>query len=125
MGTSYSKSIKSSIEEEVNRKMMLQRELNMALNIARARDSLQIFGSLYVTGVSGIGFAKLAGKPVPGFAAVPCVIGGVLLGNMFDMAYGNKLQRVCKEAEYILDNERPRFVPFKQVGRLLNRYFER
>jgi hypothetical protein len=31
------------------------------------------------------------------------------------MAYGNKLNRVTKEAEYMLDYERGRFVPFKQA----------
>lgn len=31
------------------------------------------------------------------------------------MAYGNKLLRVTKEAEYILEYERGRFVPFKQA----------
>lgn len=95
--------------------MMQQRELNMALNIAKARDSLQIFGSLYATFVSGLGIAKIARKPVPHLAGVPVVIGAVLLGNIADMAYGNKLGRVCQETEHILENERPRFVPFKQV----------
>ena len=93
----------------------MQREINMALNIAKARDAIQIFGSIYVSAVGGIGIAKLAGKPVPHIAAVPVVVGGIALGNIYDIAYGNKLQRVVKEAEYILDNEKHRFVPFKQA----------
>jgi len=112
---SFQERIKSTVEEEVAKKMMQQREINMALNISRARDTLQIFGSLYGVTLGGVTMAKLAGKPVPHVAAIPVVIGGVLLGNMADMAYGNKLQRVSKEAEYILDQERARFVPFKQV----------
>jgi hypothetical protein len=31
------------------------------------------------------------------------------------MAYGNKLARVTKEAEYIMEYERSRFVPAKQA----------
>lgn len=46
----------------------------------------------------------------------PVVIGALVLGNMADLAYGNKLNRVVKEAEYILDNERGRMVPFSQAS---------
>ena len=113
---SFKEQIRSGIEEEISRRMMKQREINMALNIAKARDSLQIFGSLYGAFVGGVSVAKIAGKPIPGLVGVPVVIGAVLLGNIADMAYGNKLGRVCKEAEYLLDNERARFVPFKQVS---------
>lgn len=66
---------------------------------------------------AGLSVAKLAGRPVPSVAVVPVVVGGFLLGNMADMAYGNKLARVTKEAEHILENERVRFVPVKQVSR--------
>ena len=90
---SFQERVKATVEEEVARKMMQQRELNMSLNIAKARDALQIFGSIYLTGVSGITVAKLAGKPVPHVAMVPVLVGGIVLGNMADMAYGNKLQR--------------------------------
>jgi Uncharacterised conserved protein (DUF2368) len=124
MGISFSKSkapsfqdqIKATVEEEIAKRMMKQREINMALNIAKARDMLQIFGSLYVVNVIGLGIAKIAGKPVPNLVVLPVLGSGVLLGNLFDMAYGNKMGRVCKEAEYILEHERPRFVPFKQVS---------
>ena len=92
--------------------MMQQREINMALNIARARDMLQIYGSIYLAGVTGLSLAKLAGKPVPHLAGIPVVVGGILLGNMADMAYGNKMARVAKEAEYILEHEKPRKDPF-------------
>ena len=87
----------------------------MAVNIAKARDNLQIFGSLWLTLVSGVSVAKLAGKKVPPVVVVPLSIGGVLLANLGDMAYGNKLQRVNLEAEYILENEKARFVPMKQA----------
>jgi len=120
---SFKEQIKSSIEDELSRRMMMQREINMALNIAKARDTIQIFGTIYGIFVGGVGVAKfVAKKPVPSIVGVPVVIGGIVLGNIADMAYGNKLGRVVKEAEYILDNERARFVPFKQVR---NSYYER
>ena len=90
----------------------------MALNIAKARDSLQIFGSLWLTLVSGIGVAKISGRAVPNMVGIPIIAAGVVLGNMADVAYGNKLQRVGREAEYILANEQSRFVPFPQVSRI-------
>ncbi|CAB9526545.1 expressed unknown protein [Seminavis robusta] len=114
-GPTFKEKIKASVEEEISRKMMQQREINMALNIARARDMLQIYGSIYATGVTGLLTARIAGRPVPHLAAIPVLGGGIVLGNMFDMAYGNKMARVCREAEYILENEKPRFVPFKQA----------
>ena len=95
--------------------MMIQREVQMAVNIAKARDSIHIFGSLWLTLLSGVSVAKIAGKPVPSVVGIPILAGGVLLGNMADMAYGNKLQRVNREAEYLLANERARFVPFEQA----------
>ena len=48
-------------------------------------------------------------------AGVPIIIGGLVLGNIADMAYGNKLSRVSKEAEHIIENERARLVPMKQA----------
>ena len=57
----------------------------MAVNIAKARDQLQWYGGLYTLVVSGIAAAKVSGKPVPVFAAVPVVVGGFMLCNMADM----------------------------------------
>ena len=62
-----------------------------------------------------MGAAALSGRKVPPLAGVPVVVGGILLGNMADLAYGNKLVRVAKEAEHILENERARLVPMKQA----------
>jgi hypothetical protein len=120
MGISHSieqtkSSFKANVEEEIARRMMVQREVQMAVNVARARDNLHVFGSVWLTLVSGVPIALLMRKPVPGIVAVPVVVGAVMLGNMADMAYGNKLARVNKEAAYILENERPRMVPFPQA----------
>lgn len=112
---SFVDTIKSNIEDELARRMMVQREVQMAVNIAKARDTLWIFGSAWAVFSSGVAAARIAGRSVPPIAGVPVVVGGLVLGNMYDMAYGNKLQRVNKEAEYILEYERGRFVPFRQA----------
>ena len=107
--------IRKSVQDEVTRRLMIQREVQMAVNVARARDNLHIFGSLWLTLVSGVSIAQLLKKPVPPIAGVPIVVGGIFLGNLADMAYGNKLARINKEAEHLLQNERARFVPFPQA----------
>lgn len=109
------KSIKENIEEEMARRMMLQREVQMAVNIAKARDNLHIFGSLWLTLTTGVSIAHLAKRKVPPIVGVPIVVGAVVLGNLADMAYGNKLARVNKEAAYLLEHERARFVPLPQA----------
>jgi hypothetical protein len=113
--SSFADRIKANVEEEVFKRTMMQREIQMALNVAKARDNLQIFGSAWLTLVTGVSVAKAAGRHVPGILGIPVLVGGLVLGNMADLAYGNKLQRVCREAEYILDNEKERFVPFPQA----------
>lgn len=107
--------VKEQVEEEIGKRMMIQREVQMAINISKARDNLQIFGSAWAIFVSGLLAAKAARKPVPPIAAIPVFVGGFLLGNIADLAYGNKLQRVSREAEYILEHERERMVPLKQA----------
>eukprot|EP00957_Ditylum_brightwellii_P033932 2570656-Ditylum_brightwellii.AAC.1 len=39
----FGKTAKENIDHELARKMMIQREVQMAVNIARARDNIQIF----------------------------------------------------------------------------------
>lgn len=114
-GQKFLQDIKSNVEGEIARRAMMQREIQMAINIAKARDTLAIFGSAWATLVVGVGSAKAMGRAVPPTAGIPIVLGGLVLGNLADMAYGNKLNRVVKEAEYILDNERGRLVPFRQA----------
>ena len=109
------KSIKANVDEELTRRMMMQREVQLAVNVAKARDTIHIFGSLWLTFTAGVSIAHLMKKPVPAAAGLPVMVGAVLLGNIADMAYGNKLARVNKEAEYILKHERARFVPFPQA----------
>ena len=111
----FGKKIKDAVNDEIARRMMAQRELQLALGIARARDTLFYFGSAWGIFAGGIVTAKALGRKVPGVAGIPLVIGGLLLGNFYDLAYGNKLLRVAKEAEQIMENERGRLVPFKQA----------
>mmetsp|Transcript_23441 Transcript_23441/g.34595 ORF Transcript_23441/g.34595 Transcript_23441/m.34595 type:complete len:157 (+) Transcript_23441:56-526(+) len=113
--SSFGERIKSSVEDEIIKRGMLQREIQMAVNIAKARDAIQIFGSLWLTLVTGVSIAHLAGRKPPSLIGVPVVVGGIVLGNLADMAYGNKLQRVTREAEYILAHEKERFVPLEQA----------
>ncbi|KAL7574875.1 hypothetical protein ACA910_010709 [Epithemia clementina (nom. ined.)] len=114
-GRSFLRSIKQNVEDEVAKRAMMQREVQMALNIAKARDTLVVFGSAWATLVSGVVAVRAMGRPVPGLVGVPIVVGGLVLGNIADMAYGNKLNRVVNEAEYIMEHERARFVPPKQA----------
>lgn len=65
--------------------------------------------------MSGVTVAHFAGRKPPALVGVPIVVGALVLGNMADLAYGNKMMRVVKEAEHIMEYERGRFVPFKQV----------
>ena len=108
-------SFRDKVEEEIARRMMIQREVQMSVNIAKARDNIQFFGSAYAVFVGGVTMAKLVGKKIPPVAGVPIVMGGLILGNIFDFAYGNKLARVSKEAEHIMEHERSRLVPMKQA----------
>lgn len=111
----YAERMRANFEAELARKMMLQREIQLAINIARARDALFVGSAVWGTLTSGVVLAKLAGKKVPPLAAAPIVVGAIVLGNTADLAYGNKLSRITKEAEYLLEHERERFVPMKQA----------
>lgn len=114
-GYDFGKKIKEAVNDEIAKRMMAQREIQLALTIARTRDTLFVFGSAYGVFATGVVTAKALGKKVPPLAGVPLVVGGLALGNLYDLAYGNKLLRVAKEAESILDRERGRLVPFKQA----------
>jgi len=43
------------------------------------------------------------------------VIGAFALSNIYDAAYGNKMLRVVRETEHLLEHERGRFCPPKQA----------
>ena len=79
-------SVESKIESKIAEKAKFAREVELSLNIAKARDSLMIFGGVWSTFVTGVTLGKLAGKPVPGVVGIPIVIGGIFLANMADLA---------------------------------------
>jgi hypothetical protein len=108
--------VKQNVEDEIAKKLIFQREIQLAINMAKARDTLMVYGSAWFTVVTGTGITKfILKKPVPSIVGIPIVIGGLVLGNIADMAYGNKLNRVVKEAESILEYERGRLVPPSQT----------
>lgn len=81
-----------------------------------------IYGTLYATLTTVTTLAKVAGKSVPPVVLAPALMGGTMLANMYDFAYGSKLQRVVAEAEYIMDHEKHRMVPPKQA--LFHKFYE-
>jgi hypothetical protein len=103
--------IEQSIDRKINQRAMIQREIQMSVGLAQARDSLMWFGSLYSIFITGLSSAILLKKSVPKVVALPVVLGGFGLLNLYDFAYGSKITRVAKEAEFILDNERYRLIP--------------
>ena len=105
----------AALQEKMARRAMVQREVEMSVSIARARDSLQWFGGLYASYITGLTAASLARKPIPRIAALPAVLGAFGLANLADMAYGTKMTRIAKEAEHIMQHERGRFVPPAQA----------
>lgn len=109
------KAMEVKLEAKMHKQAMLQREVQMAINIAKARDSLMWYGSLYSCYVVAISAAIITKKPLPAVAPMPGIMGGFGLLNLYDVAYGGKLIRVVKEAEHIMENERSRLVPMKQA----------
>ena len=50
------------VADVVDRKAMMQREVQLALNVAKARDTLQWWGTLYTTFITTVTLAKLSGR---------------------------------------------------------------
>ena len=53
------------MKDKMATQAMLQREIQMSINIAKARDSLMWFGSLYAVVVTGATLGVIARRPVP------------------------------------------------------------
>ncbi|ELU04655.1 hypothetical protein CAPTEDRAFT_111738 [Capitella teleta] len=90
----------------MERQMQMQnymRELQMSMQLARARDLFHWFGSFYaLTLVGGVaGFMK---QKSPKFLA-PLVPLTFIFGYQYDMAYGSKMDRIRNDARYILDEQ--------------------
>ena len=98
------KSSMSDAKDEMLRSQMQlamrQRELMMAVEIARARDNLKWYAALATTVVT-IGVVTFLKKRNPAslIPIVPLSFGGAF---QYDFAYGTKLSRVRNEANIIL-----------------------
>ena len=110
--------VQNHIDDAIARRLMQQREMQMAVRIAQTRDTVWYFGSAWSCLVTGVATARALGHKPPPVLFVPIVVGALALGNLADLAYGNKMMRVVKEAEHILEHEKGRLVPFYQVCRL-------
>lgn len=111
------KVVEAAVDSKLQKQAMLQREIQMSVTIAQARDKLMWYGSLYSLYLFGISAAILSKRAhkLPAVAPMPGIIGGFGLLNLYDVAYGGKLARVTKEAEYIMEHERSRLLPMKQA----------
>mmetsp|Transcript_17161 Transcript_17161/g.27765 ORF Transcript_17161/g.27765 Transcript_17161/m.27765 type:complete len:171 (-) Transcript_17161:42-554(-) len=94
--------------------MAAQREMQMAVNMARMRDMVQYFSGLWA-GCVTVGLVAAARGHFPKPLAVPILILPLGIAYQADMAYYTKIRRVSKEAEYIIANERWRFIPPEQA----------
>ena len=83
---------------------MLQRQVQMATNVAMAKDRLLYLGSFTAT-LAVVGAAKRSRA-----ALVPVLPLSFLCAWHADMVYGNKLERVCADAERLLETDKERFV---------------
>merc|ERR1711934_144114 len=109
-------SVKAEVKQEMMHNMQLSMEVQKAVGIAQMRDMLQWYGGLYSAIVTAITIKAITpGPKVPHVAAIPVVMGGFMLCNIADAAYGNKMVRVRKEAEHLIANERHLFVPPRQA----------
>eukprot|EP01083_Nonionella_stella_P102710 292369_1 len=114
LATSIADTMQSSMKETMkeNTKTMIQnqqrmqmqvREMKMAVNMARMRDIFKFYasftGTVMVLGV--IGTIKMK-HPGPLLPSLPL---SWVCAFQYDMAYGNKLQRVRREAGQILDDK--------------------
>lgn len=88
--------------------MLKQRELQMATMMAQTRDFVWWIGSFIATygTVAGIA-ARRTGSPA---ILVPILPLSFVFAFNYDLAYGNKMERVKLEAERILENEKEWFM---------------
>ncbi|KAK7100307.1 plasminogen receptor (KT)-like [Littorina saxatilis] len=92
---------------QMERQIQMQnamRERQMAMQIARGRDLFQWWGAFYSLAALGCvaGFRKKR-NPV---ALVPLFPLTFIVGYMYDMGYGSKVDRMRAEADRIMDEER-------------------
>ena len=118
-GSSWFQGKVKHVVEEVKENVLTQqnnmREAQMSMQIAFAREQLLWGSGLYSFLVFGLSMNYAHHRTFPKVAAIPLTIGGFMLSWIGDTAYGNKLTRVRKESEKIVEEEKWRLVPPKQM----------
>ncbi|XP_026728413.1 plasminogen receptor (KT) [Trichoplusia ni] len=93
---------KIKMERQIQLQFQLQ-ERQMAMQIAKSRDTCLWFTAFYVTAAAGLltGFRRTK-RPYLLMPLIPLTF--ITLYN-WDMAYGNKVHRIRMEAEHIMTHE--------------------
>nr|XP_011454861.2 plasminogen receptor (KT)-like [Crassostrea gigas]XP_011454862.2 plasminogen receptor (KT)-like [Crassostrea gigas] len=81
------------------------REKQMAMMVARSRDLFQWFGAFYATYAFAAIAANMKSKGKNKAMVAPLLPLTFILGYQYDLAYGEKMERMRKEADRVLDNE--------------------
>ena len=118
MGSMISSAIDNKVEEVKAAQIEAgnrQREAQIAVAIAQARDTLQFYATMYGCLVTGAGVQLLKTGKVPIMMAPPLFIGTFGITYLTDVAYGTKTRRVALEAAYILEHERELLAPPKNL----------
>lgn len=81
------------------------REKQMAMMVARSRDLFQWFSAFYATYAFVAIAANMKSKGKNKAMVAPLLPLTFILGYQYDLAYGEKMERMRKEADRVLDNE--------------------
>ena len=93
----------------------MMRQTQQAVQIAITRDQFQWGSGLYSFLVAVTLLATMKEKKFPKPLAVPLVLGGFVLTYLHDLGYGDKMIRIRKESEFILEHERHLLLPVKSM----------
>eukprot|EP00924_Labyrinthula_sp_SR-Ha-C_P003213 snap_masked-scaffold_15-processed-gene-2.65-mRNA-1 protein AED:0.19 eAED:0.24 QI:0/-1/0/1/-1/1/1/0/154 len=122
MGSFIAKPFLGDVEDHIEkikdipfRTLAIQREAQLAVNRAWARDFFQFGSGIYSLILTGGILSRVRHGTVPVAIKAPLGLGAIILAYQYDMGYGNKMQRIVKEAEEMLEKEREIFIPPKQM----------
>jgi len=102
------------VVQRENQKQMMMEQMKKQLSMQMAAQREQLnweFGTFGFFG-SVLVLAKMSKKHVPAPAAIPFLLASVIMAYQVDFAYGNKMDRVKKEADKILASDILFYVPF-------------
>eukprot|EP00058_Branchiostoma_floridae_P018778 XP_002604267.1 hypothetical protein BRAFLDRAFT_88556 [Branchiostoma floridae] len=96
----------NTMQMQLERQLQMQnqmRERMMAMQISRARETLNYFGAFYaLVAVGGLGATLKRKTPGPILPLVPLTF---ILAYQYDMAYGTMIQRMREGSEHIISDE--------------------